>query len=267
MEKGDAFMQTRQSEPSERLYQVGAFAALTGVSVRTLHHYDHLGLLRPSGRSEAGYRLYTGRDVLRLQQILTLRYLGFALKHIGEILSQPDFDMLASLHIQRRALRDRITELERIEAVLGELLARCVATGEWSWELVTRATGAFEAALEEREKRMSEYYTPEELQQRLAELGKTVTPNEIQRAEQEWVALVREVRANRGLDVASPQAQALADRWNALVQEMDQQFHGDQRLANSIRRNYEQGNYMSIPDAPTMEDFAFIARVNAARQG
>src|SRR5579885_3086153 len=106
------------------VYKVGEFAGLTGVSIRTLHHYDRLGLLRPSSRSEAGYRLYTARDLLRLQQIVTLRYLGFSLAAIGEILDRPDFDLEASLRIQGDVIRDRISALERVGQALRELLDR-----------------------------------------------------------------------------------------------------------------------------------------------
>src|SRR5688572_24144022 len=106
----------------ERLYRVGEFAALTGVSIRTLHHYDQIDLVHPSGYSEGGHRLYSENDLLRLQQVLTLRYLGFSLKQTGELLDRPDFDLVASMRIQSCALRDRISELERIEAALGELV-------------------------------------------------------------------------------------------------------------------------------------------------
>ena len=70
----------------EQRYRVAQFAALTGVSIRTLHHYDSIGLLSPTDRSEAGHRLYSAEDLLTLQQILTLRYLGFELRQIGELL-------------------------------------------------------------------------------------------------------------------------------------------------------------------------------------
>src|SRR5215210_1935341 len=117
----------------ERLYRVGEFAALTGVSVRTLHHYDRIGLVHPSAHSEAGYRLYSERDLLCLQQVLTLRYLGFALKQIGALLREPEFDLVASMRIQRGALRVRIAELERIDAALNALLEHRVTTGQWAW--------------------------------------------------------------------------------------------------------------------------------------
>ena len=103
-------------------YQVGEVAGLTGVSVRTLHHYDRIGLLRPQQRTAAGYRLYGEQELLRLQQILTLRYLGFPLKRIGELLDRPDFDLAASLRVQERVLRARMAELAHIAGVLGELV-------------------------------------------------------------------------------------------------------------------------------------------------
>ena len=68
-------------------YSVGEVARLTGVTVRTLHHYDEIGLLSPSGRTAAGYRRYAESDLARLQQILTYRELGFPLEEIGEILA------------------------------------------------------------------------------------------------------------------------------------------------------------------------------------
>ena len=65
-----------------RLYKAQEFAERAGVTVRTLHHYDRLGLLAPSGRTEAGYRLYGDRDLLRLEQILALKFIGFPLPEI-----------------------------------------------------------------------------------------------------------------------------------------------------------------------------------------
>lgn len=69
--------------------KVGDVARLARVSVRTLHHYDHVGLLKPSDRSEAGYRLYTDDDLVRLQQILFYKELGFGLDEIATILADP----------------------------------------------------------------------------------------------------------------------------------------------------------------------------------
>ena len=88
--------------------------AKSRVSVRALHHYDEIGLLVPSGRTAAGYRLYDEADVLRLQQILIGRELGLSLEQIRQSLDDPTFDRKIALRAQRRELearRDRATQM------------------------------------------------------------------------------------------------------------------------------------------------------------
>lgn len=98
----------------ERHYTVSRVAGLAGVSVRTLHHYDQQGLLRPSGRSAAGYRLYTMRDLERLQQILFFRELGFGLADIGRFMSEPGLDRQRALRVQGELLREKAARLEAL---------------------------------------------------------------------------------------------------------------------------------------------------------
>ena len=90
-----------------RTYQVNEVARITGVSVRTLHHYDKLGLLVPSERSGAGYRLYTDADLLRMQQILIGRALGLALEDIRKMLDDAHTDRRQVLRQQRERLVER----------------------------------------------------------------------------------------------------------------------------------------------------------------
>lgn len=97
-----------------RLFRVKVVAAMTGVTVRTLHHYDNIGLLHPSQRSESGYRLYSERDLRRLQQILLYRELGLALDEIASILQDPDFDIERALVSQREQLLERRVETDRM---------------------------------------------------------------------------------------------------------------------------------------------------------
>jgi MerR family transcriptional regulator, thiopeptide resistance regulator len=80
---------------------VGEVSEMTGVTVRTLHHYDEIGLLAPSGRSEAGYRLYAYADLARLQEILIWRALGFPLGEIQSMLDDPAYDRIGALRRQR----------------------------------------------------------------------------------------------------------------------------------------------------------------------
>src|SRR5262245_28310993 len=92
---------------AKRTYLVKEVAALSGVTVRALHHYDELKLLTPSGRSDAGYRLYSDDDLLRLQQILIGRELGLSLEAIRRSLDDPGFDRRAALVAQRAELAAR----------------------------------------------------------------------------------------------------------------------------------------------------------------
>jgi DNA-binding transcriptional MerR regulator len=97
---------------------VSEVAGLARVSVRTLHHYDSIGLLRPSARSCSGYRLYDGADLERLQRILYFRELGFSLDEIREVLDDPGFDPVEALVMQRELLLDKAARAEAmIQAV------------------------------------------------------------------------------------------------------------------------------------------------------
>jgi MerR family transcriptional regulator, thiopeptide resistance regulator len=99
-------------------YTVGAVAKLAGVSVRLLHHYDRIGLLEPSGRSAAGYRIYSLADLKRLQQVLFYRELGFTLEDIARILADPGQDELAHLRQQHRLLREQISRRQGMLAAI-----------------------------------------------------------------------------------------------------------------------------------------------------
>jgi DNA-binding transcriptional MerR regulator len=100
------------------------------ISVRTLHHYDEIGLVKPSGRSAAGYRLYTQADLDRLQQVLFYRELGFKLEDIVPILADPAFDRRKALITQRAMLEE---QLERTRSVL-TLVEKTIRAldGEWT---------------------------------------------------------------------------------------------------------------------------------------
>src|SRR4051794_21094119 len=105
--------------------KVGELARRTGLTVRTLHHYDEIGLLRPSLHTESGHRLYTGRDIARLQQVISLRQLGFSLEEVRDCLNRPDFSPMEVIDLHLARLREQI-ELhrqlcDRLELIAGRL--------------------------------------------------------------------------------------------------------------------------------------------------
>jgi MerR family transcriptional regulator, thiopeptide resistance regulator len=99
-------------------YSVGKLAELAGVTIRTLHHYDEIGLLRPTARTSANYRVYGAADVERLQQILLYRRLGFGLDEIAALVDDPDVDAVAHLRRQRDLLVGRGSEIAAMIAAI-----------------------------------------------------------------------------------------------------------------------------------------------------
>src|SRR2546430_1852936 len=92
--------------------KVGELARRTGLTIRALHHYDEIGLLNPSLHTASGHRLYTADDVARLQQVVSLRQLGFSLEEIRDCLNRPDFSPLEVIGLHCARLREQI-ELHR----------------------------------------------------------------------------------------------------------------------------------------------------------
>ncbi|MFF8284043.1 MerR family transcriptional regulator [Streptomyces albus] len=99
-------------------HSVGQVAGFAGVTVRTLHHYDEIGLLVPSGRTAAGHRRYTDADLDRLQQILFYRELGFPLDEVAVLLDDPDADPVGHLRRQHGLLTARIARLKEMAAAV-----------------------------------------------------------------------------------------------------------------------------------------------------
>jgi len=106
-----------------RGFTVSEVARLSGVSVRTLHHYDEVGLLKPAHVGANGYRYYGQDELLRLQQILFHRELGFALEEIGKVLDAPGFDRAAALRAHRERLAGEAERYRRLVRTIDETLA------------------------------------------------------------------------------------------------------------------------------------------------
>jgi DNA-binding transcriptional MerR regulator len=237
--------------------KVGELARRTGLTIRTLHHYDEIGLLKPSLHTEAGHRLYTAADVARLQQVLSLRQLVFSLEEVRDCLRRADFSPLTVIGLHLARLREQIEGQRRLCERLEALAAHLAAAGEVSADEFLQTIEVMTA--------MEKYYTPKQIKQ-FAEVGQRVTPEEIRAVEEAWMALLAEVRANRDLDPASPQAQALARRWEELLERTMRFYQDFPELKQAIHDNYKQGKFEDHGLAPKLADFAFIERVQAARQ-
>ena len=237
--------------------KVGELARRTGLTVRTLHHYDEIGLLTPSLHTESGHRLYTVGDVARLQQVLSLRQLGFALEEVKDCLDRPGFSPREVIRLHVARLREQIEMQrklgERLEAIASLLQAAEEVSAEQFLQTI-------EVMI-----MMENLYTPEQIKQ-FAEIAKQVGPDEIRAVEEAWTALLAEIRANRDLDPASPAAQALARRWDELHERTMRGYQAFPEVKQAIADNYKQGRFEGHPLAPQAADFAFIEKVKAAGQ-
>jgi DNA-binding transcriptional MerR regulator len=104
-------------------WTVGETARLAKVSVRTLHHYDQVGILSPSARTDAGYRLYEPGDLERLHRVMVFRELGFSLEEIGRIVTDPSFDQTEALRAQRSLLAEKTRRTEAMLTAIDAALA------------------------------------------------------------------------------------------------------------------------------------------------
>ena len=243
--------------------KVGELARRTGLTVRALHHYDDIGLLKPSLHTEAGHRLYTAGDIARLQQVISLRQLGFSLEEVRDCLSRPNFSPSEVIGLHLARLREQIQWQRKLCERLEALAEHFRTAGEVSAEEFLHT---IEVMTMTEKYTMEKLYTPEQVKQ-FEEIGKQVAPEEIRAVEQAWTALIAEVRANLDLDPASPQAQALARRWDELYERTMRFYQGYPEVKQAIADNYKQGRFEGHPLAPQSADFAFIERVKAARPG
>src|SRR5688500_2085666 len=136
--------------------KVGELAKRTGLTVRTLHHYDEIGLLRPSLHTESGHRLYTVGDVARLQQVLSLRQLGFALDEVRACLDRADFSPLRVIDLHLARLREQMRCQQELCARLEGLAAHFRAAGEVSADEFLRTIEVMTM--------IENYYTAEQLE-------------------------------------------------------------------------------------------------------
>jgi len=191
---------------------VQEFGKLAGVTVRALHHYDRLGLLRPR-RTEAGYRVYCARDLERLEQIVALKFLGIPLKQI-KAMERAELELPDALRMQRTVLEEKRKLLDR--AILAIKAAeRSIAPGRPADSaLLTKIIEVIE--MQNDNSWTEKYYSPE-ARAKIDERKKEWTPELQAQVSKQWTELFADVEAALDEDPASEKAQALAARWKALV--------------------------------------------------
>jgi DNA-binding transcriptional MerR regulator len=222
---------------NRELYQAQEFARRAGVTVRTLHIYDRMGLLAPAERTESGYRLYGQAELERLEQIVALRFVGFSLNEIKELLALEPLPMLTALRMQREIVRQRRNGLDRAMAAI-DRAEQAAAAGEPSavWETLRTLIEAMKMEKESQEIDWSKYYSPEAMKTIKAQREK-LGEDGIKAGERAWTELLAEVESSVNEDPASAHAQDLARRWKELLAQFTGGNPGVQSGLNKFYRD------------------------------
>ncbi len=251
-------------------YRVREFAEAAGVTVRALHHYDRLALLRPR-RSESGYRLYSARELERLEQIVALKFLGLPLKQIKRVLDRDSRPLPDVLQAQRRALEEKRRRLDRAIQAIRDA-ERVTRPGEPADAAVIRRIIEV-IEMQDNAEFYRKYYS-DEAWAALEERRRTMGPELQARAEEgtrKWMALFKDIQGAiaEGSDPAGERGQTLAARWQALIDEFT---GGSKQIEQGVgkvwadRANWPSG--MKEQAAPFMDKriWDFIARARASRR-
>jgi MerR family transcriptional regulator, thiopeptide resistance regulator len=251
------------NEHDPKLFKAGEFARLSGVIVRALHHYDRLGLLKPSRYSRTGYRLYREADVARLEQIVALKFIGFSLKQIKDILKNGGGDLALTLRLQREAIEEKRKRLQQAVKAIQRAEYVLAVKGQPGWEVFTKIIEVIN--MQDNMDWTKKYYS-EEAQREIDQRANTIAPEVIEKAQRDWAQLIREVEAAVAAkeDPSSDKAQSLAARWSELVKGFT---GGNPEIQNGLNRMYADKNNWpaSMPKPFGDEVQAFI--VEAMRCG
>jgi MerR family transcriptional regulator, thiopeptide resistance regulator len=246
----------------KRWYQTSEFAKLTGVTVRTLHHYDRLGLLKPSGRTAARYRLYGERDFARLQQIVTLKFLGFPLEQIKQILNQASFELSDALRAQREIIEQKRNQLDKAAQAIAEVEHLLSANGETDWQAFNKIIEVIH--MQNETEWMNKYYS-EEARKEMAERPDKWTPELQEKVSQQWAALIKDAESAiaDNEDPAGAKAQSLAARYAELIGRFTM---GSPAITEGLSKLYaDQPNWPSTFKKPYSDEVgAFLCKAKEA---
>jgi DNA-binding transcriptional MerR regulator len=252
-------------------YKVHEFAELSGVTVKTLHHYDRLGLLKPR-RTETGYRIYTSRDLERLQQVVALKYVGLSLQQIRMVLKRAPLELPDALRLQRQVLEAKQRHLARALSAIVEA-EKAVRPGEPA-DLAMLKRLIETITLHDEADALKKYWSDEQW----AKLELAITQIRTGPTE-EWKNLNREIAAaaTAGEDPAGEKAQALGARYMELLKRdshrfrdlvhlyRDPEFGAAGEKAVADRENWPAGVKSRIEKTGFQQTVPFILKVMAAQ--
>lgn len=249
-----------------RRYKAREFAELSGVTVRALHHYDRLGLLRPK-RTHNGYRAYGEQDLVRLEQIVALKFLGLPLRRIKTLLDRDGREIAGALRTQRRVLEAKRGLLDQAIEAIRQAETAADAGQRLDAAILTKIIEVMEM---QNDADWTMKYYNDAAQAKIAGRGKLWSPELQEQVSRRWMDLIRDVEAALGEDPAGEKGQALAARWTCLVEEFT---GGDPEVTRGLKNLYADSANWPSEAKQQMEPFrispgvwGFINRAIVARK-
>lgn len=233
-----------------KTWYVKEFSKLAKMSVRMLHHYDQIGLLKPSLRSSSGYRIYSQDDLLKLERIVALKFFGFSLKQIIGIVRR-DEDIMHHLKAQQTCLAKQIEHLHRANQTINELVAESTAGKPVDWSKIVTLIEVYHMTEDLKKTWAGQVYSPDQLKQ-FAELKAKFSDAETQEIKNRWKVLMEKIQKNLAKDPHSKVAQQLAKEWMDLV---SYQYAGNQELMDAVSMAYKHNKIPTAPFDKKLWDF------------
>lgn len=234
----------------DRTWKVGQLSKLTGITIRALHHYDEIGLLCPFTHTDTGHRLYSESDIIKLQQIISLKQLGFSLEEIKEMFNSDGYNPQEVIKIQLERLDEEIKLKEELRNQLQELKE---VFDTWQKPTPEQFINATLLIVNQ-----SKYFTQEQ-HIRVKKQYDKLSTNNLKESSNKWNELIASLQAEmeKGSQTNSPIVINLAKKWQEGI---DLFAGGDKEFVRSAERYYRDNPYAAIGSGMSGELYEYITK-------
>jgi DNA-binding transcriptional MerR regulator len=238
---------------NDRTWKVGELSKLTGLTIRTLHHYDEIGLVSPRFRTESGHRLYTEEDIIKLQQIMSLKELDLSLEEIEGFFKNPDYSPKEVLELQIERLNQEIKLKEELKVQLQELWE---VFNSWKKPTLEQFISSIELI-----KNQKKYFT-EEQRSRMKKYYVRLSDAEVNELAVNWSQIVTKLQGemDKGTPIDDPAVIELAKEWQ---QGINLFTGGDAGIIKSAERYYADNPQAAMVSGMSGELYKYITEILA----
>lgn len=242
------------------IYTIGKLSKNTGVTVRTLDYYDEIGLIKPSSKTSGGHRLYSEDDVMRLERVLALKYMGFSLEQIKDILENSTSNWQESIQQQLEMVRREQERLKILEQALLGVSYSIEFEGDVNWPIIFSIIQLYQQDPEDVLEQYKEYLNEDGMKKIMGMNAAQMSEEDIK----EWLKVVGDIRNNLHLEPESEKAEQLVKSW---ANQADKMFAQDEELLGDLweaLQNLQEGIAFYPMDKDVID---FIKRVAIAKGG